>query len=182
MSFVWLVICYIIGSYLWRSQTAMKTRICIFGFVSCTCLFLTIRLIMRTFFQRGEGYMLSNTSPFIMIMAVSFLLLCNNIRFKNSAVKQFWKGLATVSFEVYILHGTKFVWEQLFVNHFVWISKLPVFLLPIAVITCAGITYMAGFLTSTFRKHLYKMLRVQKVLKKISSFLDPYLYIDAETT
>ena len=122
------------------------------------------------------NYFISYTSPIILLMAISFLLFMNNA--KISKGRKIVKQLSLCAFDIYIIHCHLLIYDNLIKNHFMWIAKLPVFVIPIAVVGCAFGAYLILSLIGTTRIILFEKAQLNKLGKYISSKLDKVIYLE----
>lgn len=175
-SFVWLMTCYIVGAYIRRGNISIKRVFSILTFFVCTGTILLCRFVMNLVFPRGANYMMTYTSPFEFLMAVSLLLICCKIRFQKERVEKIWKVLSSAAFDVYILHSYILIFDYWLKDRFLWIAQLSLIWVPFCIIACVLAIYAAGVLSYFLRQWIYKVLHLQKFLHGFSNWLDRYVY------
>lgn len=167
-SALWLIILYILGAYLRKTncfENTSKKRLCL-GYivaVAVTAAFgIGAGLVSNKFVGRTIGFNCFNTytSPTVVLEAIFLTILFSKIVILNEKHIKIIKKFAASSFSVYLIHIHPFVKEYLLKDRMVWIANKPVVLNVIIIMGCAlvicGVCYMIDFVRSFLVKKISK--------------------------
>lgn len=179
-SFIWLVICYVIGAYLKRMEDIIykkskKTKD-IFIFLVCSILLLIGKTIIDFTFNVDSQYFIGYTSPITLLMAIVVLAFMGKLKIRYC--KDIVKKMSTAAFDVYIIHCHILIFDVLIKDHFKWISNMQIFLIPITIICLVVILYLLLTLIGIIREQLFEKAHFNSALKRLSSKIDDILYVE----
>ena len=169
-SFGWLLICYVIGGYLKRREDMKSQDIgnkYLLIFLICSFLLLVSKLINYNFIEY--------TSPITLLMAIVLLLYMKNIKVNKG--KKLIKMLSISAFDVYIIHCHILILDRIIFNHFIWMIKYSIIVLPFLIILSVVIIYVMLGIIGLFRIKVFKQIGVNKIINKISNKLDKIIYV-----
>lgn len=179
-SFVWLVVCYMIGACLRRMEAEKgilyyKYRyLCIF--LGGSVLLLIGNMFLNRFVSYNGDYFISYTSPIILLMALGLLLYMKNIKVKRG--RSVLPKLSSVAFDVYIIHCHMLIYDNFLKDRFIWIAEIQTVLIPLTVVGWAiGIYYILS-LVGMIRSFLFEKIRLNRFGKYISGKVDKVLYLE----
>lgn len=181
-SFIWLVICYMIGAYLKRrndttNRIHISKRTCAIVFGICSLILLAGKAIYDFIFKVDGHYFIEYTSPIVLLMSVVTLLFMEQLKVKIGS--RFIEKMSTVAFDVYIIHCHILIFDIIICNHFRWITNMPIFLIPFVVVILAVIIYLVLSAIGIIRSFLYEKIYLNKLLKNVAIKVDKVIY-DAE--
>lgn len=165
---LWLGVLYIFGAAMkkLRVPESMSSKKALLIYASAavfTALFkITGDRLLR--FVPGSLFV-RDTSPTVLLCAAALLVAF--ARFKPCRkLTEFAVLFAPAAFGVYLLHVSPLVFEHVIGNRFAFIGRLPVPLLPFAVLASAGVILAVGLAADKVRILLFKALGVPKLCRK----------------
>ncbi len=124
-----------------------------------------------------NNVLMTYTSPFMVLSAVSLLIFCSKIKLNNKNVKKAVGTLSSLSFGVYVIHLHKLFWNNYIKDAFKKYSELEPLVLIGAVILTATAIYAACSVVEWLRTKLFKLFKIDKlgilIGDKIDSILKP---------
>ncbi len=177
-SALWLGILYLFGAYIKKYGLLEKQpqRILFLGFGSLTLLNWGFKLTMEaiTGLILGEplqkSYLLSYTSPTVVLPAVLLLLL-----FSRMQPGKVWisiaKFFAPAAFGAYLLHENPYIRTAVVEPVSRWIGELPSPLMLFGILFFAVTLWFAGSMLDKLRIMLFDMFRVKKLCQKVEDWV-----------
>lgn len=162
-SFVWLAILYLFGAWLKKCEITqkIKSKYAIVTIIIC----IVFTWLFKIFSPAFNGLFISYLSPTIVLMAIGYVIVFARITVGN-IMQKIIKFLAPAAFGVYILHLQKIVSTKFIVDKFIWITKLDLWLLPIAVFGSAAVIFITCLIVERVRLSLFSVLRINKIAEK----------------
>lgn len=176
-SFIWLLVCYIVGAYLSKSRVKWKNRKAVILFAIGGGGQLLLKYIQLLIMGKDSYYMINYQSPFIIVMSVALILLINNVELRTNYTKKIVSTLSTVAFDIYIIHCHPCIYNNYIkgcLNIYANINVL--FLIGIwmgSVLLLFIIMSIIGIL----RCKLFKCRFVVKLIEKTGDLIDKLLYL-----
>ena len=165
---LWLGVLYIFGAAMkkLRVPESMSSKKALLIYASAavfTALFkITVDRLLR--FVPGSLFV-RDTSPTVLLCAAALLVAF--ARFKpGRKLTEFAVLFAPAAFGVYLLHVSPLVFEHVIGNRFAFIGRLPLPLIPFAVLASAGVILAVGLAADKVRILLFKALGVPKMCRK----------------
>lgn len=174
-SFVWLAVCYIIGAYLRRSETDTSCKARYMGMFFAGSLLLVLgNILINQIWGYDWHYFISYTSPVTLFMAIVLLLYMKSADIKHGrkAVMQ----TASVAFDVYVIQCHILIYDRILKDRFIAIAGLPLVVLPVAVIGCAIVMYLAFALAGGIRGFLFEKFGLNRLCKFAALKIDKVIY------
>ena len=183
-SFVWLLSLYSIGAYLGRDtgnayayyNYFQKYGIVLFFIISFLLLFGNV--FASKILGFNPRYMEAYTSPLVLFMGLSVLLLLSNIK-QNISQKISGKVievLSSTAFDVYIIHGHVLIYDLVLAGAFTWIKELAWYYIPVACFVCAIAIFLLCSILGFIRIQLFRIVQIKNLIIKISTRIDRLLY------
>ena len=171
---LWLAILYIIGAFCkkYRVSETIKASACVILYFSCILLTLLSKLFIDYAAQRIEGlnpfndYLISYTSPTILICGVSSFLLFSKIRIVSPVFIKIISFFASTTFGVYIIHLHPNFWTLL-LNKFQTYSNLDLFLFVLAIIGTSLAIWLLCSVVDKIREGIFKAAKIHGISEKI---------------
>lgn len=176
-SVIWLIILYILGAIIKKCNIGRNLKwyhkiIMIFAMIFCTYLYKMYGYEFQLFnINITKGLLVSYTSPTVLIIAIMYLLLFSKFKFNKVFEKIITFG-ASSSFAIYIINEQKFIRENIMVNKFTELATGSTKVLLLKVIAFSIIFVLAAILVDKIRIGLFKLLRIDKICKKIVGLID----------
>lgn len=178
-SVLWLALLYLIGAYIkkYNPLSSFSSKKCVIGFFACVILtFLSKLLILLvTWWLTGTAShstkFITYTSPLMVLQAVFLLQLFSqmSVPHKLSRVVSFF---VPMTFGVYIIHTTGFVYRHLLIDAFSFVNEYP-FILTIGISVLATLSiFLICSLIDWLRILLFKLLRINKAVKFLGGKID----------
>lgn len=174
-SFSWLLMCYLMGAYLRRSEVRCNTKHGTIIFVLCVLVELVAKAVYDRIYCTNVHYMIDYTSPLTLIMATILLLTLNQVKTCRIAGKTF-RMLSESAFDVYIIHCHILIFDNIIANNFVGILGMRSARLLISLICIAVVIYLCLSLVGIFRKVVFKNLGIDKIVEVVANKFDKTLY------
>lgn len=174
-SFLWLAILYLTGGYIKKYGLSFSrtNRTNLIGYFICVILTwlskICIELITNILFHEpiGGGYLISYTSPTIILCSVFLLLFFANIKC-GKKLTRFIQFFSPLVFGVYLFHDEPLIRETFLKNAFIgYLSFNPIVMI-LAVIGTAIAIWFVGSLADKIRLTVFNLLKI----KELSIFLE----------
>ncbi len=177
-SALWLGLLYIFGAYIKKYGLLQKQSQgkLLLGFGVLTLANWAVKLTMEAITglildePLQDGYLLSNTSPTVVLSAVALLLL-----FSRMQPGKFWVGFAKyfapAAFGAYLFYENQYIRAVLVVPVSRWLSALPGPLMLIGVLSFAVLLWLGGSMLDKLRIMLFDMFRVKKLCQKVEQWV-----------
>lgn len=176
-SFIWLLLLYILGACIKKSEFLDKFKIKTIYLSIIFCLLITwinVIYISSGFF---DNILLSYISPTILIIAFCYLSLFEKINVGYKLIKII-KFISSSVFGVYLLHTQAVVWEYFIKDRFNFISKSPIFLLILEVIFFSILIFIICIVVEKIRNYIFKRFDIENrivvmlnyLIKKVASW------------
>lgn len=184
-SFLWLAILYIAGAYIKKYCISFdrKNKSNLYGYFICVIITWLSKIVIEYLTQlifdepRGGNYLISYTSPTIILCLVFLLLFFANIKCNRTVVRFIF--FAPVFFGVYLFHGEPLIKDAFIDNAFVhYLSFNPLIRAP-AVIAIAFCIWLVSSLVDRIRLIIFDNLKIRQfctfVEGKLSTFVNTLL-------
>lgn len=176
-SFVWLALCYIMGAYIKREKRKLCNKTtCIIIYIVCALFLLSGSILEYSIFNNTTPYMISYISPFVLMMAISILCLCEQITLQrcNERIKNSLVLLSGVAFDVYIIHCHLLIFDYLIKDNFTWFLNYNAVCMPfLCIISVMGI-YLFSAAFGLIRQKLFKLFQLEQFFYKITKGIFSY--------
>lgn len=172
-SAIWLIALYLFGACYKKINRKIFHKWTWYIILLCNVIVWGMKIVIYYCLHREMNYMISYTSPFIVIASIFFIQAFLQKDFElNPKMGKMLFGVSAAAFDVYIVHSHILIFDCLMNNHFQWIGNLPIYIIIFAVIGWATVIYLAGMLAYWVRCSCFKLLRIDTMLKRISKILD----------
>ena len=161
-SFFWLLCCYV--KCYWQ-YIAFALAISMLG--------LAINIAIFILARSSHVYLSEYTSPVILAISILFVLFSKNLRV--SCNTRFIRFVSNATFDIYIVHAHCLLYDHLLQGAFSWINNFPVWTIPTVVVLCAGAIFVCCAILSAIRMKIFRILRVELLLQKLSAWCDKKL-------
>lgn len=183
-SMIWLIVLYIVGGYLNKYGIALKLskRALIFIYVgSCAAGYLS-RHLLRAYTVFADAkikyeymYVVDYSSFFVVIAAVSLVLLFSKIEIKSAPAKWIIGTFSSVSFGVYLIHTQPLVWS-LIENKLSFLGSYPPVLMILSILGIAAAVYIVCSIIDFGRLQLFKLLKIDRFSKSVVRSVSKIVY------
>lgn len=175
-SFVWLAVCYVLGSYLGRIECRnsrfIKTK-SVVTFVGATVCLLGGNYLIFCLTSSDIHYLFGYTSPVVLLMALAVFVLFRNMNVKKGG--HLIAKLATVAFDVYIIHCHILVFDYILNDNFLWLLQMPALMIPFLILLCALVGYILLSMIGLVRKTIFQKC-FDRIIRRISDKINHILY------
>lgn len=177
-SCIWLMILYVFGAYfrLYGIPKFAKPILCIVSFFLFTFIAWWQKIGLEIADPDAEraGDLISYTSPCMVIMAISLLLLFAQIKIKTNFGKFAVSWLGKSSFGVFLVHVGTMVWGVIG-GHFSKYANSPVPKMLLVIFLATFSIYIICSAYSIIRILIFKYLHIHETVDKIADFLNSKL-------
>ena len=172
----WLIYCYMVGAYIKLYNVKIKNNIKYFIllFVSCFLLNSLIRNVEYLWFNNishGDSF-INYISPFTFSMSILLLLFFKEIDIKNSIIRKVIIYYSGTSFSVYIIHCNRVIYDRIMKNMFVPLLNYNSIVVFLGIIISVLFIYFVCSFVDEFRKLLYRLFKVNKLIDLIGKKFD----------
>lgn len=177
-SFVWLLVLYSIGAYLGRKTSNSahypRNRTAIILFFAISLFLLAGNYCGFVLFEGNIRYMVSYTSPFVLVMALLVLVtLANCPKIAASALTE---KLSSAAFDVYMIHGHILIYDYVLHDGFTWARQLPWYITPAVCVLCSVLIFIVCAFLGLLRIKLFQKANINGLLQIVSKRIDQILY------
>lgn len=174
-SLYWLLILYVIGAYLRKYQDNYMYSpirlfsifvICILSGWLCKWGIDSINRHMGVHFD--NEILLRYNSPTMLLAAISLLLFTANIKMSSKIGKMIFK-ISGTTFGIYLIHDNPLIRENLLLNRFTQISKMPILGMVAVILIISVAIFVICFFIDSFRLKFFNILEVKERCKKLES-------------
>ncbi len=173
-SVLWLIVLYLCGAYIRKSNLCRKVRtwivwILLAGAAILTwgCLFLVPILTMKRFGEvRYATILLDYTSPTVLGMAICFLLLFAKISSQAQRLIKIVKIWSAASLGVYLIHTHPLIWDYFMKDCMVGLCQGGILLLLLRLVAITVLIYAACTLVEFIRMGIFRILKAQRILER----------------
>lgn len=183
-SAMWLIICYFWGGMIKKRENEkneiMSSRCLI---ICCVCLLIVFLARVMLYFVTGRGidYLCSYISPFIVIASVMLLMMAKKCFLECSIkLKKLLLLLSKYAFDVYLLHCHILIYDIILKDNFLYLCDIKSYLIPLLLGLIILSVYCLGVVTGIIRNVIFKLLKIDVVLKNICKSIDKYLFMDIQ--
>ncbi len=110
-------------------------------------------------------------SPFIVVAAIALLLFFAKVQFPKK-INKMLKSVSALSFAVYIIHLHRRVYPRIITGKYAYLATENIFVLMGVVFLIALSIFLACILIELLRTQVFKWLKINKLVDKISRTLD----------
>lgn len=174
-SSLWLLVLYLFGAIYKKID---KTILCKWTWpiiFLCNFLVLFMKVAFYYILNVESTYMIAYTSP-LMVMSSIFIIQAFAKSNLNIKLKKFTILCSLSAFDVYILHSHILIFDNIIYDNFKWINALPIITLPFTVLGSAIAIYCIGVFAYIIRTNLFKVLKIDVLLKCISKPFDKLFF------
>lgn len=180
-SFAWLLSLYTIGAYLGRVKVDGKFKFlkkyAALIFLGTSFVLLFGNILVAHVVGKNHNYMVCYTSPLVLLMSVCVLLALADKKWK--AHGKVLEKVSAVTFDVYIIHGPVLIYDTILAGSFAWIYGLAWYWIPVVCVGCAIAIFAICTLIGLLRAALFRLVRGEKGIAKLSGKIDKLIYIEA---
>lgn len=179
-SFIWLAVCYMIGTYLRRLESEEQGLHCRYRalgmFFGGSFLLLAGNLCLTQRFGCDIHYFISYISPVTLLMAAGLLLYLKDIHVKwgRGAIK----ALASAAFDIYIIQCHPLIYDLILQDRFQRLAQLPAPAIPLFTAVCACGLYLVMALPGMLRVFLFEKLGVSRIMRAGAEKVDERIYLE----
>ena len=171
-SFVWLLICYIIGGgvKLYGSLIGTKKSLLIYLIVSV--LVGTYRFLSQQLGLPFGALYSSYPSPFFVINSYCLITIFSRIEINSNRIAKFVSFFSSGAFGVYLFHENPFFRDYIMSRRFDPLGLHGPFVLVFGTLMCACVIFFAGSLFDYIRRLIFKIFRINHVSVKIEKLIE----------
>lgn len=173
----WLVICYVLGAFLKKYNSELFVRRELVVFFLGAAMLVAIRFVVCFMLNYETDWMLSYNSPIILAMATALFMLFARKNYSNNKtlIKRAIASISVVSFDVFLIHCHPVIFNSVIAGFFAWIASENMFLIIVYVLASAIVIYSVCTIVGLFRRLLYRLLLIDRLLKRIATVIDDCL-------
>ncbi len=171
--YVWLLVLYFIGAVIKKCQLYINIRV---KYILATYIaFIAVTYLWTVWFGKLLGHgidelLLSYTSPTILGISISLVLLFAKLEFNSSIVKK----IARSSFGVYLFHDSNCFRELFVKKNLAFIGSLSALEVAPVCIGIAVLFYAVGFVMEQIRMLLLRLLNISFIADILEKYLNKF--------
>lgn len=175
-STIWLIVCYILGSYLKKIKDTIKISSYKLGggYIALVLLMVVIKAAYWSLTGKNVPGIIDYTSPFILANAVFALLIFSRIRIGKG--KKILLMVSGAAFDVYIIHCHLFVFDYIINGNFEWIDRFSIIAILFVLFGIAVICYCFLSFLGIMRGYFFNKMRIEKIFRTIACKIDKIIY------
>ena len=164
-SLIWLACLYILGASIKKYDliNACSRKVWVFIMISVFLLMwmtkIASNLMNVSLLHQFCSFLVSYTSPTVILMAVGWVCLFSKINFKNVPVSCI-NFFASSAFSVYLIHDNVLIRNDLISKVFKITSDYGAALLPLIIVACVAAIFLLCTLIDKIRWLLFRILRI----------------------
>lgn len=175
-SMLWLIIMYFIGAWLKKNSIVEKmdkNKTFIWGIVAVGVTWLT-KLVFEINGDASTLFLQSYVSPTIIYIAIAHLKVFSQLRI-NSKFQKCIAFFVPAAFGVYLFHMQWDILDNAITGKMSFVSGLPVWEIPIAILLIALVITVIGLLIDKARGYIFAVLKVRQFADLIERKLEKQL-------
>ena len=164
-SFVWVTLLYILGAIIKKCEIGKNLK----GYIMIGCIVILylISYIHKLFGTHNRDLLVLYTSPTLLIISILFLIMFSRMKIKPN-LKRFIIFASPSVFSVYLIHDHPYIQQNLIKNSFQFLSKENIVTMFMIVTSTAVIITIGGIFIDKIRIALFKKLKIEEGLLKVS--------------
>lgn len=176
-SVFWLTLMYLLGACIKKlnlvSHSKKKKYFILYFF--CILITWSSKILVEKFpisgFTLDSSFLIHYTSPFIVLAAISLLLIFGSMNFSES-VKKMIMLISPLSFGVYLLHDHPLVRSYVMTERFAFITNGSVSKMLLFFFGIILAIFVVGCCVDAVRSKLFQLLHIRKSLSKLDRYFD----------
>lgn len=183
-SFYWLAILYIIGGYFGKYGNSIKIKSIFLWLVIISCILITEITVFSDLLIESQNKvlyllgklgkrfnLLSYTSPTILSISLSLLILFHKIELKNKFIINLVKFVSPLAFSVYLIHTNKLIYIHILMNSCSKLAEMNTAVMVLGVLGIAIAIFMVCIFIDYFRLLMFKKLKINKRTEQLCNFV-----------
>jgi len=176
-SFIWLLVCYVIGAYFKRRKPKnYSSTILVIVFWGRSAFLLCGNILLYCIRGYFYQYFIEYNSPFVLLMGISLLLLFKSM--KLNKLRRMIASLSGLAFDVYIIHCHILIFDYVIRNRFEVVVSYPIPIMWILVIGIAIFVFLTLAVVGYVRMVVFEKCHINSGMRWIASKIDFILYKD----
>lgn len=176
-SVFWLTLMYLLGACIKKlnlvSHSKKKKYFILYFF--CILITWSSKILVEKFpisgFTLDSSFLIHYTSPFIVLAAMSLLLIFGSMNF-SEFVKKMIMLISPLSFGVYLLHDHPLVRSYVMTDRFAFITNGSVTKMLLLFFGAIFSVFAIGCCVDAVRSKLFQLLHIRKSLSKLDRYFD----------
>ncbi|MGO3387909.1 acyltransferase family protein [Latilactobacillus sakei] len=164
---IWLMILYLIGSYIKMSPRVKRLKS--IHLISAYSLSMIISLLAEYVSIRyigGEERWLNYLSPMVVLSSVTLFILLTRIDIKNEKVKRLVSVISPLTFTVYLIDTHPVIFYYIIKNNFKWITELGTFQGVFILLIISILMFISFLMLEYIRVYIFQLLSKLVKFKK----------------
>ena len=187
-SFWWLAILYIVGGYFGKYGDSIKIKTVFLWLIIIGCVLITgisvyngvllesSNKILYVLGKLGRRFsLLSYTSPTIVFIAISLLILFYRLKLKNNRLVKIIKFVSPLAFAVYLIHTNKLIYFNILINSCVKLAEANPMIMILGVLGISLAIFVVCIFIDYFRELLFKLLKVNQKTERLCDFVGNFI-------
>ena len=172
---LWLCYLYLIGAYIGKYElfVGVSCKKSFLAYFACIAITFLHKIVANIFWGPGD-FFINYMSPFMLIAAISLLILFINLQIPTKLTKMITL-IGSLSFSVYLIHTHPLIFTHILTDRFSFlVAANPFMLIAIVFLATAGI-FIVCALIDYLRLCLFKALKIRQFFAWIETRITIYL-------
>lgn len=161
---IWLIVLYCMGVLSKQVELFKKCKSRSLIIVMLLNISITLLLVVNN----GDYTLLSYISPTIVLNGIIIVILFSRIKLKGTVIKK----LTPYVLGIYLFQLNPIIWEYIIKNRFIFVLEQKFFISILLVFLLAGLIFISGLTVEYIRQKLFKLLKIEKLSKKVNVYLE----------
>lgn len=170
-SAIWLIILYIVGAMIRKGEINFRN-----GYLVLLYLVSIIASVVCICYLGLKDYVFRYNSPFVVLAAISLLLLFAKMKVGSVATKVI-KFVAPSTLFLYIIHANPLIWNRFVHNGFVFVTNKNIFMMAISIFLIALGGFLICLVFDKIRVVIFELLKINEKVVRICELIKQKLKI-----
>lgn len=161
---IWLIVLYCMGVLAKRVELFKKCKSSSLIIAMLFNISITLLLVVNY----SNKTLLSYISPTIVLNGIIIVILFSRIKLKGTIIKK----LSPYVLGIYLFQLNPIIWEYIIKDRFIFVLEQKFFISIISVFLLAGLIFISGLIVEYIRQKIFKLLKIEKLSKKVNVYLE----------
>lgn len=171
---LWLSYLYLIGGYISKHNlfVDVSPKKPLIVYIACISITFIFKIGM-VYLNRSGNLLVNYISPFILLSAISLLVLFFNLKI-SSKVSKIISTIAPLSFSVYLIHTHPLVFSHFFKGLFAFLASENPLILILGIIISVVVIFVICILIDCIRSWIFKKLKIRNLCSHMENKISLY--------
>lgn len=167
-STIWLAVLYIFGGYFSKYDffSHYSKKIYVLLYIGSVLLTVLSKFIIKETTSFDENFLISYTSPTIVLCSVALVGLFSGLRI-NKSMQTFIKIFSPCSLGIYIIHVNPVIWTKIIYGMAVWVNTKNCLIMTLQIAGMALSVFFICLILEFIRLNIFRILKISETMKRI---------------